>query len=54
MSDFSQPPQQRDRATGMDGAIEQLNNLTLEIKRFLCWEFLGLGGKEIPPTAANQ
>ena len=24
----------------------------MEIKRFICWEFLGLGGKEIPSTAA--
>ncbi|MFD2257606.1 hypothetical protein ACFSSA_13060 [Luteolibacter algae] len=26
---------------------------TLDIKRFICWEFLGLGGKEIPSNAAN-
>lgn len=24
----------------------------LEVKRFICWEFLGLGGKEIPATAS--
>lgn len=27
---------------------------TLGIKRFICWEFLGLGGSEIPATAAAQ
>ncbi|MGJ8643296.1 MAG: hypothetical protein ACSHX9_07815 [Luteolibacter sp.] len=27
---------------------------TLEIKRFICWEFLGLGGKEPATTAAAQ
>ncbi len=27
---------------------------SLEIKRFICWEFLGLGGKEIPPTASAE
>ena len=32
----------------------QTDNPTLEIKRFICWEFLGLGGKEIPATASNQ
>lgn len=32
------------------GSVE---NPTLEIKRFVCWEFLGLGGKEIPATASN-
>ncbi len=26
----------------------------LEIKRFICWEFLGLGGKEIPATASAE
>ncbi len=32
----------------------QPDNPTLEIKRFICWEFLGLGGKEIPATASNE
>ena len=31
----------------------QPDNPTLEIKRFICWEFLGLGGKEIPAAASN-
>ncbi len=26
----------------------------LQIKRFICWEFLGLGGKEMPVTAASE
>jgi hypothetical protein len=26
----------------------------LEISRFICWEFLGLGGQETPATAANK
>lgn len=26
----------------------------LRIKRFICWEFLGLGGKEIPATASAE
>ncbi len=29
-------------------------NPVLSIKRFICWEFLGLGGSEVPPTAAAQ
>lgn len=32
----------------------QTDNPTLEIKRFICWEFLGLGGIEIPATASNE
>ncbi len=27
---------------------------SLEIKRFICWEFLGLGGEEIPATASSR
>lgn len=30
------------------------DNPVLEIKRFICWEFLGLGGEEIPATASNR
>lgn len=26
----------------------------IEIKRFICWEFLGLGGQEVPATASNR
>jgi hypothetical protein len=26
----------------------------LEISRFICWEFLGLGGQETPATAASK
>ncbi len=29
-------------------------NPVLSIKRLICWEFLGLGGTEIPATAASQ
>lgn len=29
-------------------------NSVLSMKRFICWEFLGLGGTEIPATAAAQ
>ncbi len=32
----------------------QPDNPVLGIKRFICWEFLGLGGKEIPVTASAQ
>lgn len=32
----------------------QPDSPVLEIKRFICWEFLGLGGKEIPATASND
>jgi hypothetical protein len=32
----------------------QPDNPVLEIKRFICWEFLGLGGKEMPATAASE
>lgn len=32
--------------------VGEPDNPTLEIKRFICWEFLGLGGKE--PTTATQ
>ncbi|MBC7980322.1 MAG: hypothetical protein H7Y36_07140 [Armatimonadetes bacterium] len=32
----------------------QPDNPQLEIKRFICWEFLGLGGKEIPATASAK
>jgi hypothetical protein len=30
----------------------EANDPQLEISRFICWEFLGLGGEEIPPAAA--
>jgi hypothetical protein len=30
------------------------DNPVLGIKRFICWEFLGLGGKETPATASAQ
>lgn len=30
------------------------NAPTLQIKRFISWEFLGLGGKEMPVTAASE
>jgi len=32
----------------------QPDSPVLEIKRFICWEFLGLGGKEIPATASKE
>lgn len=34
--------------------VGEPENPTLEIKRFVCWEFLGLGGKEPAATAAAQ
>lgn len=30
------------------------SNPVLELKRFICWEFLGLGGKELPATASAE
>lgn len=32
----------------------QRDSPVLEIKRFICWEFLGLGGKEAPVAASSQ
>lgn len=32
----------------------QPDSPVLEIKRFICWEFLGLGGVEIPATASSK
>lgn len=32
----------------------QQDSPVLEIKRFICWEFLGLGGEEIPATASSK
>lgn len=32
----------------------QPDNPVLSMKRFICWEFLGLGGKELPTTASAQ
>lgn len=34
--------------------IGEPENPVLAMKRFICWEFLGLGGSEIPATAAAQ
>jgi len=34
--------------------IGEPENSVLSMKRFICWEFLGLGGTEIPATTAAQ
>ncbi len=34
--------------------ISRKDSPVLEIKRFICWEFLGLGGEESPATASAE